>query len=252
MTYEHNLRRLFLPPIESLPIEEQLTRYKQRDFIPSHLYRIGTHLFGGSAFNVRRRVIDAGQFSPPSGVGHHVYLNASLDGKTYEQSDKAGDNDKIVSEPSVKLSDTESEYKKWLADRKIIRRDLDGLGANEKWLTSKERTPLEAALLTKLRNESKNKDTMKMNLDIKISEVSRTTTDKLRSCVYMYIYGLLGVQCSYNMCAHTLCVSPYRALCNSGSICLSRKSFQISGSKESSTEIQATNTEGNDCTTAVS
>ncbi len=154
MTYDYNLKKLFLPPIESLPIEEQLTHYRQRNLVPSHLHRIGTHLFGGSSFNVRRRVIDASHFSPHNGINHLALLNASFDGKIRETRTRTGFKlTKSLSEPSVKLSDSESDYRKWIADRKVLRSDLDSLGATEKWLTSKERTPLETSLLTRLRDE---------------------------------------------------------------------------------------------------
>ena len=172
MTYEYNLRRLFLPPIESLPIEDQLTRYSQRDLVPSHLHRIGTHLFGGCSFNARCRVIDASHYSPQSGVIHHTSLNTSLDGRTHERYDRTDSRFvKSLSEPSVKLSGSESKYRQWIADRKMLRHDLDSLGATERWLISKERTPLETSLLTRLRNDSKKKDRANTKLEVEISEV---------------------------------------------------------------------------------
>ncbi len=156
MTGDYSLNKLFLPPIESLPIEKQLTRYRQRDLVPSHLHRIGTRLFRGSSFNTRRRVIDASHFSPPNRINHQALLNASFDGRIREPHDKTSSKlTKSLSEPSVTLSDPESEYRKWLAERKVLRNDLDSLGATEKWLTSKECTPLEASLLTQLRDQKR-------------------------------------------------------------------------------------------------
>lgn len=176
MTYEYNLRRLFLPPIESLPIEDQLTRYRQRDLVPSHLHRIGTHLFGGCSFNARRRVVDASHYSPQSDVIHHTLLNTSFNGRTHERYDRTyGRLVKSLSEPSVKLSESESKYRKWIADRKVLRHDLDSLGPTERWLTSKERTPLETSLLTRLRNESKKKDRANTKPEVEISEVRKHT-----------------------------------------------------------------------------
>ena len=176
MTYEYNLRRLFLPPIESLPIEDQLTRYRQRDLVPSHLHRIGTHLFGGCSFNARHRVVDASHYSPQSDVIHHTLLNTSFNGRTHERYDRTyGRLVKSLSEPSVKLSESESKYRKWIADRKVLRHDLDSLGPTERWLTSKERTPLETSLLTRLRNESKKKDRANTKPEVEISEVRKHT-----------------------------------------------------------------------------
>ena len=175
MTYEYNLRRLFLPPIESLPIGEQLTHYRQRDLAPSHLFRLGTNLFGRSSLAVRRRVFEAEQFPPRTGVNHQALLNKSLDGKTVPERRDPGKGQlvKSLSEPSVtSLSDSEAEYKKWLADRKALRSTLDSLGANEKWLLSKERTPLESSLLTKMRSKSRKEDKSSVKLDVQLSEVS--------------------------------------------------------------------------------
>ena len=46
---------------------------------------------------------------------------------------------------------SEQEYKNWLSARQHMRSDLEALGANERWLCSKERTPLESSLLAQLR-----------------------------------------------------------------------------------------------------
>lgn len=186
MTYECDLKRLFLPPIECLPIGEQLTHYRQRDLVPSHLHRIGTRLFGGCSFNSRRRVIDASHYSPRNGINHQALLNASFDGKTNELHNRAGSKlTKSLSEPSIKLSDSESEYRKWLADRKVLRNDLDNLGATEKWLTSKERTPLETSLLTRLKDQ---KHLARMKPKVESFEVNKIKTIRVLSvclCVFL-------------------------------------------------------------------
>ena len=44
-------------------------------------------------------------------------------------------------------------YKDWVGRRKKMRSMLDSIGAHEQWLSSKECTPIEAALLEKLRQE---------------------------------------------------------------------------------------------------
>ena len=178
MTYEYSLRRLFLPPIESLPIGEQLTHYRQRDLVPSHLYRLGTSLFGRSSLTTRRRVFNAEHFPQHNGVNHYEQLNKSLDGRIVpERESGKGKLAKSLSEPSVKLSDAETDYKKWLSDRKMLRTTLDNLGANEKWLLSKERTPLESALLTKLRTKSRKQDPASAKLDVQLSEASCNSLD---------------------------------------------------------------------------
>ena len=178
MTYEYNLRRLFLPPIESLPIGEQLTHYRQRDLVPSHLYRLGTSLFGRSSLATRRRVFDAEHFPQHNGVNHYELLNKSLDGRAVPERDSSKSKlAKSLSEPSVKLSDAETEYKKWISDRKMLRTTLDSLGANEKWLLSKERTPLESTLLAKLRTKSRKEDPASAKLQVQLSEASCNSLD---------------------------------------------------------------------------
>ena len=52
---------------------------------------------------------------------------------------------------------SEQEYKSWVATRQHMRSDLEALGANEQWLCSKERTPLENGLLARLREKKRKK-----------------------------------------------------------------------------------------------
>ena len=82
MAYEYNLRRLFRPQVDQLPLSEQLSIYHQRDLTYSHLYRLGTDLFGRSGIRTRRRLIDASVCSPQSLVPHRTLLQRSLDGKS--------------------------------------------------------------------------------------------------------------------------------------------------------------------------
>ena len=56
MDYECDLRRLFRPPIDHLSSTEQLCRFRQRDMVPSHLYRLGLRLFTEKDKVCRRRV----------------------------------------------------------------------------------------------------------------------------------------------------------------------------------------------------
>jgi len=189
MSYEYNLRKLFLPPIESLPEKEQLSRLKHRDLEPSHLYRLGTGLFGGTAFTTRTRVIDAEHFSTYSsgGVKHQTLIDTAFGCKDKTQhTNKTGRIVKSHSEPIV--SGPEEEYRKWLTGRKSLRSDLDSLGASEKWLLSKERTKLEASVLNRLR-ESKKQKTEGVTQEVEESEASTCT------CVFLsYKYVIVSIK----------------------------------------------------------
>ena len=193
MSYECDLRRLFKPPIDHLPLSEQLTYYRQRDLVPSHLYRVGTRLFGSSGIGARHRVTDTSFHSPSKGVCHEILLQRSLDGKEASLPSHYGMHTgsagikghqqqfrairKSRSEPSVshlgfENSDfSEPQYRKWLSDRRTLREGLDSLGANEKWLCSKERTPLESSLLRKIRNKPRKSITTTVS-DLSLPEVS--------------------------------------------------------------------------------
>lgn len=163
MSYDYNLQRFFKPPIDHLPVSEQLPYYRQRNLTHSHLYRFGQREIPTDVSFPRRRVIDASLYSPRHRVGHHALLQRSLDGQPQKGlTDNASKcQDYLYSEPSVldvsaNSSDlSETQYRKWTVDRRELRKSLDSVGANEKWLCSKERTPLENSILARLRNKSK-------------------------------------------------------------------------------------------------
>lgn len=181
MAYEYDLRALFRPQIDHLPLSEQLLHYHQRDLSASHLYRLGTGLFGGSGIKNRRRLIDASLYSPPSLLPHTVLLNRSLDGRPPGPPTERKSSDLDCSSADYKIkkrygslpiltksgrldvesgSDTltgvsaedftKSQYQKWMEMRRRMRGSLEGLGTHKCWLLSKERTPMENTLLSDL------------------------------------------------------------------------------------------------------
>ena len=176
-SYECDLRRLFRSPLDHLPASEQLARYRQRDLVPSHLYRLGTKLLG--SHHPRRRVIDASLYTPQERTPHAQLIRRSWDGRTVastssgpestNQTHLARTNTLPVSASlaqeaprdaggrntmGLKARDFSMEdYRRWISERRELRASLDGLGASEAWLSSKERTPLEETLLSRLSSE---------------------------------------------------------------------------------------------------
>ena len=165
MTYEYNLRGLFRPPIDHLPPSSQLPFYRQRDLVPSHLYRLGTGIFGSEPLR-RRRVFDAALYLQPQKTPHGALLKRSFDGRpaplvcrrldAQSKEEKAlSSYDQLNEGRIVGESFTEAQYKQWLSNRQSMRSNLESLGANERWLLFKERTPLENTLLSQLREKGK-------------------------------------------------------------------------------------------------
>lgn len=176
-SYECNLRRLFRPPLDHLPASEQLARYRQRDLVPSHLYRLGTKLLG--SHGPRRRVIDASLYAPQERTPHVQLIRRSWDGRAIASTSSGPESTNrthaalettlpvgasLAQEASrgaggknttgLKARDFSVEdYRRWVSERRELRASLDGLGASEAWLRSKERTPLEETLLSRLSSE---------------------------------------------------------------------------------------------------
>jgi hypothetical protein len=148
----YGLNRLFRPQYDHLPIEEQLAHYHQKDLMPVHVYRVGMKVFGNSWSKppIRRRVIDASCFLKPS-------LNKDQQPYCIRMHQKT----KECDNPEELQVEKQREYKAWLHQRKELRENLDSIGANEKWLTSKQCTPIEAKLLTKLQEERRNRNRTK-------------------------------------------------------------------------------------------
>lgn len=158
--YEYSLRRLFRQPIDHLPPSDQLQFYHQRNLVPSHLYRLGTGILGGSP--PRRRVIDASLYAPPGGTPHAQLIWRSLDGRVKPVGRSPTTKEGLTSGACVRprsLTDpamaahqfTEEEYRGWVGQRQRLRADLEAMGASQRWLLSKERTPLETFLLSHMR-----------------------------------------------------------------------------------------------------
>ena len=169
MAYEYNLRGLFRPQIDRLPLSGQLIHYHQRDLTASHLYRLGASLFRGSGITTRRRLIDATLYSSTALSPHTALFSRSLDDRSltgYKSSHNSKDhntnNSTSISLPTLCKSEkvdicssshsqfTKCEYQKWIADRQRMRGSLEGLDALKHWLLSKEQTPMENSLLTSM------------------------------------------------------------------------------------------------------
>ena len=57
--------------MEDLIEEDELRRYRHRNFVPSHLLRMGMRLFSNQRqFPVRKRIIDAQFYGPPERLPH--------------------------------------------------------------------------------------------------------------------------------------------------------------------------------------
>lgn len=139
----YGLQRLFRDPIEQLPIDEQLKYYHQRDLFPSYFYRLGTRVFKIQP-SQRRRVFEASLYSPAQRTPHaHPtnYVTAPRQECIQQQIKE----DKKPSELS------EEELREWVQRRQELRCGLEGMGINEQWLCSKDRTPAEDRVFAQLR-----------------------------------------------------------------------------------------------------
>lgn len=139
-----------------ISLSEELHRYRQRDLIPTHLYRLGTKLFGSEP--TRRRVIDAARYVPRELVPHAVNLRRTWDGRPLEIAQQKPSTlqrrHSDLNLDSVKARDfTEDQYRQWMDQRKRTRDGLDSMALSERWLCSKTRTPLENKLLAELRGK---------------------------------------------------------------------------------------------------
>ena len=136
------------------PTEEQVQHYHQRNFIPSHLYRVGVKLFRKKA-PVRQRVIDTTSCWVPSArhqVPHPIMAT---------RIDKLKNVEHVTQSQNKSEASSHLEYKSWLAQRQEMRKNLESMGAHEQWLTAKECTPIEATLLVRLREERRLRNRVK-------------------------------------------------------------------------------------------
>lgn len=183
---DYGLRRLFQLPVDYLSMEERLQQYKQRDLIPSHLYRIGIRLFGNAPLT-RTRVFQASQFSPPNWQPrvHPSRVLHSPD-KEQEQEIKL---EEALKGPRKPSDFTEAEYREWVEERMRIREGLEGMGVSERWLCSKDRTPAEEHLLTQLREKNRLKQSRIENKD-HMTEVKPAFHGSRSTHRYYNIYDL--------------------------------------------------------------
>ena len=172
MAYEYDLRRLFRPQIDRLPALEQIPFYHQRDMTTSHLYRVGTSLFGGNGIVSRRRLIDSSLYSSTAQTPHTALLHKTMDGRSHPPSgykspvhsrDNAYHNTTTLLTPTLYKSEkdlqfTKSDYFKWIMDRKRLRDSMEGSDALKWWLVCKEKTPMEVSTLAKLTSIDATKD----------------------------------------------------------------------------------------------
>ena len=130
------LQWLFDPTrIDHLPIEDQLKLYKSRDLAEVKTYKYATKIWGAPLS--RKRVIVA---PPMEHRGKSVdsfestQITARLDTKR-----SILDQIQPKSEVPTKSSEKEnlSDYKKWIAERKKFRKDLDGMGLSIEYLSRK-------------------------------------------------------------------------------------------------------------------
>ena len=210
MTYEYNLRGLFRPPIDHLPPSSQLPFYRQRDLVPSHLYRLGTGIFGNEPLR-RRRVFDASLYSPPQKTPHSTLLKRSVDGRPVplvcsrldaQSKEKALSScDQLNEGQIVGESFTEAQYKQWLSNRQTMRSNLESLGANEEWLLFKERTPLENTLRSQLMEKGKAAESG-------VEDREKTEVRSILSGIHAYILDVCIYVCKHSllMNASNMCV----------------------------------------------
>ena len=113
-------------------------------------------------------MIDASLSTPHERTPHAHLLNRSWDGRIRAASSPSANASNVSTQgypheasPAADLDlaekkaedMSEDDYRQWISRRRGLRSRLDTLGASEAWLCSKERTPLEVALLSRLRSE---------------------------------------------------------------------------------------------------
>ena len=159
---DYGLRRLFRLPLDYLPVDEQLQHYKQRDLMPSHIFRVGIRLFGNAPLT-RTRVFEASHYSPPNWQPRvHPSRILHPPDKEQEQERKL---DEALQGPRKPSEFTEAEYRQWVEERMKIREGLEGMGVSERWLCSKNRTPAEEYLLAQLKEKNRLKQSRIENKD---------------------------------------------------------------------------------------
>ncbi|XP_071960308.1 EF-hand calcium-binding domain-containing protein 12-like isoform X2 [Antedon mediterranea] len=151
------LKRLFNPDnSEYLPIEEQLQFYKQRDLSKTKNYGTVLRIWGQP--RSRRRVIIAPPMNEVSGremMGRQSakYLKPLVrEPKNMQLVDRALSEIEKAEKHQNELKERTEIFHKWLGDRKQLRESLDQMGLDEKWLMTKEKTPLEQRVYNQMRD----------------------------------------------------------------------------------------------------
>ena len=129
-------------------------------------------------------MFDASLYSPPYKTPHSALIRRAFDGRpvplvadSREKLDAGFSKEKALVSFHSRLDSGQAvgkgitEYRKWLSDRQHMRSNLERMGANEQWLLSKERTPLENTLLSQLKEKGK-ATTTTTTPDTQQSEVS--------------------------------------------------------------------------------
>lgn len=158
MAYEYNLRGLFRPRLDQLPLSEQVVLYQQRDMTASHLLRVGASLFESRRTSIRKRMIDSSYYYSSSGLSPHSelfnrrlndgYPHSRTGWKSAVHSDSDCNNSTI---PKLFITSEDLDvHDKWIADRQRLRGCIEGPDALKHWLRWKEQTPMESYLLTNL------------------------------------------------------------------------------------------------------
>ena len=139
------LKRLYRPPIDKLPISEQVKFYNQRNLLDSKLFRIGNSIWGAQS---RTRIVNA-SYDNKSNKQSTNKLPSEIE---YDQPRGRNPNiERSVACTAKKLSTHIPRYREWLRNRKDINTDVNHMNLSEQWLLSKERTELETRVLRKTR-----------------------------------------------------------------------------------------------------
>ena len=174
------LLRLGMAAQQDISSPQELLRYRQRDLIPSHLYRLGTKLFGSEP--TRHRVIDASRYVQRELVPHAENLRRTWDGRPIETAREKKPlalqrRHSDVNLHSVKTSDfTEDQYRQWVSLRKKTREGLESMALSERWLCSKSRSTLENKLLAEMRGRRRAALTASLPIPAPKSEVGEMFT----------------------------------------------------------------------------
>ena len=159
-----------------------LQRYRQRDLIPSHIYRLGTKLFRSEP--TRRRVIEAAHYVPRELVPHAANLRRTWDGRPLDTVHGARPQKSPVlqrrhSEQNLNAVDasdfTQAQYRQWMEERRRVRDGLEAMAISERWLCSKTRSPLENKVLAELRCKRREAITASVPIPTTQSEVRHAT-----------------------------------------------------------------------------